>query len=89
MQANQVMFDVTSRVLLGMRDVLRSDKPAVVVVYGDTTICFAAGLAAFYEDIPLGHVKAGLLTGNVCAPFPKVANRSLVGPPNQLPFRAH
>ncbi|MGI9293679.1 MAG: non-hydrolyzing UDP-N-acetylglucosamine 2-epimerase, partial [Pseudomonadales bacterium] len=73
------LYDVTSRVLLGMRDVLRSDKPDVVLVHGDTTTCFAAGLAAFYENIPLGHVEAGLRTGNMRAPFPEEANRSLVG----------
>ncbi len=79
MQANQDLYDVTSRVLLGMRDVLRADKPDVVLVHGDTTTCFAAGLAAFYENIPLGHVEAGLRTGNTRAPFPEEANRSLVG----------
>ena len=79
MQANQDLYDVTSRVLLGMRDVLRTDKPDVVLVHGDTTTCFAAGLAAFYENIPLGHVEAGLRTGNMLAPFPEEANRSLVG----------
>lgn len=79
MQANQDLFDVTSRVLLGMREVLRKERPDIVLVHGDTTTCFAAGLAAFYENIPLGHVEAGLRTGNLRAPFPEEANRSLVG----------
>lgn len=79
MQANQDLYDVTARVLLGMRNVLRKDKPDVVLVHGDTTTCFAAGLAAFYENIPLGHVEAGLRTGDMRAPFPEEANRSLVG----------
>ncbi len=79
MRPNQDLYDVTSRVLLGMRDVLRAAKPDVVLVHGDTTTCFAAGLAAFYEGISLGHVEAGLRTGNMRAPFPEEANRSLVG----------
>jgi UDP-N-acetylglucosamine 2-epimerase (non-hydrolysing) len=79
MKPGQDLFDITSRVLLGMRDVLRELKPDVVLVHGDTTTCFAAGLAAFYEGIPVGHVEAGLRTGNMQAPFPEEANRSLVG----------
>lgn len=79
MKPGQDLFDITSRVLLGMRDVLREAKPDVVLVHGDTTTCFAAGLAAFYEGIALGHVEAGLRTGDLRAPFPEEANRSLVG----------
>jgi UDP-N-acetylglucosamine 2-epimerase (non-hydrolysing) len=78
MQPGQDLFDITSRVLLGMRDVLKREKPDLVLVHGDTTTCFAAGLAAFYEGIPVGHVEAGLRTGNLLAPFPEEANRSLV-----------
>lgn len=78
MTPGQDLFDVTSRVLLGMRDVLRSEQPDVMLVHGDTTTCFAAGLAAFYENIALGHVEAGLRTRNLRAPFPEEANRSLV-----------
>ena len=78
MTPGQDLFDVTSRVLLGMRDVLRSEKPDVMLVHGDTTTCFAAGLAAFYENTALGHVEAGLRTRNLRAPFPEEANRSLV-----------
>lgn len=78
MRPNQDLFDITARVLTGMRDVLRQAKPDVVLVHGDTTTCFAAGLAAFYEGIPVGHVEAGLRTGDLRAPFPEEANRSLV-----------
>lgn len=78
MQAGQDLFDITSRVLIGMREVLRSEKPDIVLVHGDTTTCFAAGLAAFYEGVPIGHVEAGLRTGDLRAPFPEEANRSLV-----------
>lgn len=80
MSPGQDLFDITSRVLLGMRDVLRELKPDVVLVHGDTTTCMAAGLAAFYEGVPLGHVEAGLRTRNMAAPFPEEANRSLVAP---------
>jgi UDP-N-acetylglucosamine 2-epimerase (non-hydrolysing) len=79
MKPNQDLFDVTSRVLLGLRDVIREAKPDVVLVHGDTTTCFAAGLAAFYLQVPVGHVEAGLRTGNLQAPFPEEANRTLVG----------
>lgn len=79
MQPGQDLYDVTSRVLLGMRDVLKRDRPDLVLVHGDTTTCFAAALAAFYQNIPVGHVEAGLRTGNLLAPFPEEANRSLVG----------
>ncbi len=79
MQPGQDLYDVTSRVLLGMRDVLKQEKPDLVLVHGDTTTCFAAALAAFYQNIPVGHVEAGLRTGNLLAPFPEEANRSLVG----------
>jgi UDP-N-acetylglucosamine 2-epimerase (non-hydrolysing) len=79
MQQGQDLFDVTVRSLLGLRDVLRKDKPDLVLVQGDTTTCFAAALAAFYEHIPVGHIEAGLRTGNLQAPFPEEANRSLVG----------
>jgi UDP-N-acetylglucosamine 2-epimerase (non-hydrolysing) len=79
MKPGQDLFDITSRVLVGLRDVFRQEKPDVVLVHGDTTTCFAAGLAAFYEGIPVGHVEAGLRTGNMSAPFPEEANRALVG----------
>lgn len=79
MKNNQDLFDITSRVLLGMRDVLTDCQPDVVLVHGDTTTCFAASLAAFYQQIPVGHVEAGLRTGDMLRPFPEEANRSLVG----------
>ncbi|MBE0434778.1 MAG: UDP-N-acetylglucosamine 2-epimerase (non-hydrolyzing) [Methylomicrobium sp.] len=79
MAPNQDLFDITSKVLLGLRDVLREVQPDIVLVHGDTTTCFAAGLAAFYQNIKLGHVEAGLRTGNLRAPFPEEANRTLVG----------
>ncbi|MHB8410035.1 MAG: non-hydrolyzing UDP-N-acetylglucosamine 2-epimerase [Acidiferrobacterales bacterium] len=78
MQQGQDLFDVTVKSLLGLRDVLRQEKPDLVLVQGDTTTCFAAGLAAFYEGLPVGHIEAGLRTGNLHAPFPEEANRSLV-----------
>lgn len=78
MQQGQDLFDITARSLLGLRDVLRQERPDLVLVQGDTTTCFAAGLAAFYEGVPVGHVEAGLRTGNMRAPFPEEANRSLV-----------
>ncbi len=86
MQANQDLYDVTSKALLGLRDVLKECKADVVLVHGDTTTCFAASLAAFYQQIPVGHVEAGLRTGNMLAPFPEEANRSLVGRLAQFHF---
>ena len=79
MKKNQDLFDVTSNVLLGLRDIFRSDRPDLVLVHGDTTTCMAAALSAFYLGIPVGHVEAGLRTGNLRAPFPEEANRSIVG----------
>ena len=77
MRPGQDLFDVTSGVLLGMRDVLREERPDVVLVHGDTTTCLAASLAAFYTDTPIGHVEAGLRTGDLTSPFPEEANRVL------------
>jgi len=79
MKPGQDLYDVTANALLGMRDVLRDCKPDLVLVHGDTTTCFSAALAAFYEQIKVGHVEAGLRTGDMSAPFPEEANRSLVG----------
>lgn len=86
MQAGQDLYDITARVLLGMRDALQTLRPDVLLVHGDTTTCFAAGLAAFYAGIPVGHVEAGLRTGNIRAPFPEEANRALVGRITQFHF---
>lgn len=79
MTEGQDLFDITARSLLGLRDTLRQERPDLVLVHGDTTTCFTATLAAFYEGIPVGHVEAGLRTGNLKAPFPEEANRTLVG----------
>lgn len=79
MRANQDLYDITSRVLLGMRDVLKEVKPDVVLVHGDTTTSTAAALAAFYQQIPVGHVEAGLRTHNVYSPWPEEMNRQLTG----------
>jgi UDP-N-acetylglucosamine 2-epimerase (non-hydrolysing) len=78
MRDNQDLSDLTSNVLLGMRDVYRQLKPDIVLVQGDTTTCFAASLAAFYERVAVGHVEAGLRTYNLGAPFPEEGNRALV-----------
>jgi UDP-N-acetylglucosamine 2-epimerase (non-hydrolysing) len=80
MSPGQDLFDITSRVLLGMRDVIRTVKPDVMLVHGDTTTCMASSLAAFYEQVTVGHVEAGLRTGDLKAPFPEEANRTLVAP---------
>lgn len=79
MQANQDLYDVTSRVLVGMRDVLKIVQPDVVLVHGDTTTSTAAALAAFYQQIPVGHVEAGLRTGNIYSPWPEEMNRLMTG----------
>lgn len=79
MARGQDLFDVTSKVLLGMREVLRAERPDVVLVHGDTTTCMAAGLAAFYERVPVAHVEAGLRTGDLERPWPEELNRVLVG----------
>ena len=86
MSPGQDLFDITSRVLLGMRQIIREVQPAVMLVHGDTTTCLAAGLAAFYQQIPLAHVEAGLRTGDMRAPFPEEANRTLVAPLCQFLF---
>lgn len=79
MQPGQDLYDVTSRVLLGMREVLKEAKPDVVLVHGDTTTSTAAALAAFYQQIPVGHVEAGLRTHNIYSPWPEEINRQLTG----------
>lgn len=79
MKQGQDLYDVTSRVLLGMRDVLKEAKPDVVLVHGDTTTSTAAALAAFYQQIPVGHVEAGLRTHNIYSPWPEEMNRQITG----------
>lgn len=79
MKQGQDLYDVTSRVLIGLRDVLREVQPDVVLVHGDTTTSTAAALAAFYQQIPVGHVEAGLRTHNIYSPWPEEMNRQLTG----------
>jgi UDP-N-acetylglucosamine 2-epimerase (non-hydrolysing) len=79
MKAGQDLYDITSGVLLGLRDVLNAFKPDIVLVHGDTATTFAAALAAFYQKIPVGHVEAGLRTGDLYSPWPEEANRVLTG----------
>lgn len=79
MKEGQDLYDVTTRVLLGMREVLKKIKPDVVLVHGDTTTSTAAALAAFYQQIPVGHVEAGLRTHNIYSPWPEEMNRQLTG----------
>ena len=77
MKQGQDLYDVTSKVLLGMRDVLKEVQPHVVLVHGDTTTSTAAALAAFYQQIPVGHVEAGLRTHNIYSPWPEEMNRQI------------
>ncbi|MER8392250.1 UDP-N-acetylglucosamine 2-epimerase (non-hydrolyzing) [Mesorhizobium sp. M0045] len=79
MQPGQSLFDVTSRVLLGMAEVLDKAKPDIVMVQGDTTTAMAAALAAFYKRIPVAHVEAGLRSHNINSPFPEELNRKIAG----------
>ncbi|MCP3670170.1 MAG: UDP-N-acetylglucosamine 2-epimerase (non-hydrolyzing) [Gammaproteobacteria bacterium] len=79
MQPGQDLFDITAKALISLRDVLRQERPDMVLVHGDTTTCFTAALAAFYAGIAIGHVEAGLRTGDLAAPFPEEANRTLTG----------
>ena len=79
MKQGQDLYDITARVLVGMRDVLNECKPDVVLVHGDTTTSTAAALAAFYQQIPVGHVEAGLRTRNIYSPWPEEMNRQLTG----------
>lgn len=79
MKPNQDLYDITSRILLGLRDVLKEVKPDMVLVHGDTTTSSIAALAAFYQQIPVGHVEAGLRTGNIYSPWPEEMNRLMTG----------
>lgn len=86
MQQRQDVTDITVRVLTGMRDALRQVRPNLVLVHGDTTTAFAASLAAFYEKRPVGHVEAGLRSGNIYAPWPEEMNRRMVDTVSTLFF---
>lgn len=79
MKQQQDLYDVTSRVLLGMRDILKEVQPDVVLVHGDTTTSTASAMAAFYQQIPVGHVEAGLRTYNIYSPWPEEMNRQITG----------
>lgn len=79
MKQGQDLYDVTARVLTGMRDILIDVKPDVVLVHGDTTTSTAAALASFYQQIPVGHVEAGLRTNNIYSPWPEEMNRQITG----------
>ena len=79
MKQGQDLYDVTARVLTGMREVLKESNPDVVLVHGDTTTSTAAALAAFYQQIPVGHVEAGLRTHNIYSPWPEEMNRQITG----------
>lgn len=79
MKQGQDLYDVTARVLTGMRDVLKETTPYIVLVHGDTTTSTAAAIAAFYQQIPVGHVEAGLRTHNIYSPWPEEMNRQLTG----------
>ena len=79
MKQGQDLYDVTTRVLIGMRDVLREALPDVVLVHGDTTTSTASALAAFYQQIPVGHVEAGLRTYDIYSPWPEEMNRQITG----------
>ncbi len=86
MKAGQTLNEVTARILLELKSVLQEFKPDVVLVHGDTATTFAASLAAYYEQIPVGHVEAGLRTGNIYSPWPEEANRKLTGVLTQYHF---
>lgn len=79
MKQGQDLYDVTARVLTGLRDVFKSETPDLVLVHGDTTTSMAAALAAFYHQIPVGHVEAGLRTHNIYSPWPEEINRQITG----------
>lgn len=79
MKQGQDLYDVTARVLTGMRDIFKVCRPDVVLVHGDTTTSTAAALAAFYQQIPVGHIEAGLRTHNIYSPWPEEMNRQITG----------
>ncbi|MDB0021052.1 UDP-N-acetylglucosamine 2-epimerase (non-hydrolyzing) [Candidatus Pseudothioglobus singularis] len=86
MRPNQDLFDVTNKVLLGVKEVILKEKPNIVIVHGDTTTTMAASLAAFYLQIPVGHIEAGLRTHNIESPFPEELNRKLTSLVTKIHF---
>lgn len=79
MSQGQTLYDITTKSLIGLKDVLAKEKPDLVLVHGDTTTTFAGALASYYQQVPVGHVEAGLRTGNIYSPFPEEMNRKLTG----------
>ena len=79
MAAGQTLFDITTRAMMGINEVFQKDRPDLVLVHGDTTTTFAGALAAYYHQIPVGHVEAGLRTHDIYSPFPEEMNRRLTG----------
>lgn len=79
MSSGQGLTEITSRILVGLKPIFEDEKPNVVLVHGDTSTTFSASLAAFYQQIPVGHVEAGLRTGNLLSPWPEEGNRKLTG----------
>lgn len=86
MKANQTLFDITARTMLGVENILKRERPDLVLVQGDTTSAFASALAAFYEKIPVGHVEAGLRTDDIYNPYPEEANRRFISVVGSLHF---
>jgi len=86
MRPDQSLFDITARALTGLREVLSAEKPDLTLVHGDTTTTFVAALASYYLQVPVGHVEAGLRTGNKYSPFPEEMNRRLTGALTDLHF---
>lgn len=79
MSQGQTLYDITTKSLMGLKDVLAKEKADLVLVHGDTTTTFAGALASYYQQVPVGHVEAGLRTGNIYSPFPEEMNRKLTG----------
>ncbi len=79
MSQGQTLYDITTKALMGLKAVLEAEKPDLILVHGDTTTTFAGALASYYQQIPVGHVEAGLRTGNIYSPFPEEMNRKLAG----------
>ena len=86
MKPGQTLYDVTTNILLGLKPILEEFKPDIVLVHGDTSTTLSASLAAFYQQIPVGHVEAGLRTGNLSSPWPEEGNRKLTGAITKLHF---
>ncbi|MCR5100763.1 MAG: UDP-N-acetylglucosamine 2-epimerase (non-hydrolyzing) [Butyrivibrio sp.] len=86
MKSGQDLYDITTKVLLGMRDILKREKPDLILVHGDTTTAYTSAMAAFYQQIPIGHVEAGLRTNNLYSPYPEEFNRQGIGILAELHF---